>query len=136
MEVKFMVLNASSKIAVKCSECGKYNIVDINIFKLRIPTSVRCDCGHRMFKACVINNDLVLDIDCIACEKQHNYKYKLKSVLEKPISIISCPATGMEIAFLGKDCYVDDVIKRYMDDMFELLKHLGIIEEKVKRVVK
>jgi DNA-directed RNA polymerase subunit RPC12/RpoP len=131
-----MVFNASNKLAVKCSECGKYNVVDINLFKIKIPTSTRCDCGHKMFKAYLNNNDIVLDIDCIACEKQHSYRFKVKDVIERPINIISCPITGMEIAFLGKEGYVDDIVKRYMDDMYELLKFLGVIEEKVTKVVK
>lgn len=131
-----MILNASSKIAVKCGECGKYNVIDINIFELKIQTSLRCSCGHRMFRAGVAKGELILDIDCIACEKEHSYRFKLKDLLERPLNIISCPSTGMEIAFLGKDCYVDDVVKRYMDDMFELLKALGVVEERMTSVVK
>lgn len=131
-----VILNASCKIAVKCSECGKYNIKDINIFKLKVPTSVRCSCGHSMFKGHVRDGELLLDIDCIACEKQHNYRYKIKDLLDRPLNIISCPKTGMEIAFLGKDSNVDDIVKQYMDDMYELLKFLGIIEHRDRRVVK
>jgi hypothetical protein len=36
----------------------------------------------------------------------------------------------MEIAFLGKDYHVNDFVRKYMDDMFELLKSLGVIREK------
>lgn len=131
-----MILNASSKIAVKCSECGKYNIIDINFFKLKVPTSLRCSCGHKMLKARILKTELLVEIDCIACDKVHIYRYKLKDILEKPLNIISCPVTGMEIAFLGKENYVDDVVKKYMDDMFELFKFLGIIEERRTGLVK
>ena len=98
-----MVLNAYSRIAVKCSECGKYNIVDLNIFQLKIPTIVRCDCGQRMFKAHIYKAQLMLNIDCISCDEHHNYSYRLKEVMKSQVDIISCPLTGMEIAFLGKD---------------------------------
>lgn len=131
-----MLLNASSRIAVKCSECGKYNIVDLSIFKLKIPTSHRCDCGHKMFKAYVNKSQLIMDIDCIACEKQHSYRFKLKEIMELPISIISCPITGIEIAFLGNDDYVSDIVKRYMEDMQEIFKSFGVIENVTSRVVK
>jgi hypothetical protein len=131
-----MVLNAFSRIAVKCSECGKYNIVDLNIFKIKIPTSVRCDCGHRMFKAHICKSQLILDIDCIACEEQHNYSFRLKEVVKSGVDIISCPLTGMEIAFLGKDVFVDDIVNRYIDDMKELLNSIGDSVVTATKVVK
>lgn len=128
-----MILDASRKIAVKCSECGKYSILSTNFFEMKIPSSHRCSCGHRMFKSYINKGEITIDIECIACENTHSYKFKLKDIIERPISIISCPATGMEIAFLGKDNYVDDVVQRYMEDMFELLKALGIIEERAAK---
>lgn len=131
-----MLLNASNKIAVKCSECGKYNIVDLNIFRLDNSHNKCSNCGHRMFKSSVANGEFNLSIDCVACEKEHSYKFKLRDILEKQINIISCPLTGMEIAFLGKESSVDDIVKRYMEDMFELLTSLGIIENRTTKVVK
>jgi DNA-directed RNA polymerase subunit RPC12/RpoP len=125
-----MILNASSKIAVKCSECGKYNIVDLNVFNLRMTTSHRCSCGHRMLKTSINKSDIIFEIDCIACDKTHSYRYKLLDILDKPLNIICCPETGIEIAFQGKESYVNDIVKRYMDDMFEILKYLGMIEER------
>lgn len=123
-----MILNTTGKIAVKCSKCGKYNIVDFDLFKLNEARSYHCKCGHRILKAKVAKGELILDIDCIACEKQHTYKFKLKRVIKQPINIISCSAVGMEIAFLGKDYHVNDFVRKYMDDMFELLKSLGVME--------
>jgi hypothetical protein len=131
-----MILNTYSKIAVKCSECGKYNIVDLNIFNIKIPTSVRCDCGYRMFKAHIYKSQLILDIDCIACEEHHNYSFRLKEVVKSGVDIISCPLTGMEIAFLGKDVFVADIVNRYIDDMKELLKSIGAIDVIATKVVK
>lgn len=131
-----MLLDALGKLAVKCSKCGKYNIVNLNIFELKVSTDIMCDCGQRMFRVSVKNGEFLIDIDCIACEKQHSYKFKIKDIINIPINIISCPVTGMEIAFLGKDGYVDNVVERYMNDMYELLKFLGVIEERPQKVVK
>lgn len=130
-----MVLNASSKIAVKCSECGKYNIIDLNYFKLKTPISIRCSCGQKMIAAKVYKRELILNIECIACDKPHEYRFKLKDILEKPLNIISCPHTGMEIAFLGKDNFVEDIVNKYMDDVHELLKYLGVIDEEKSEIL-
>lgn len=126
-----MILNTSGKIAVKCSKCGIYSIVDINLFKLKNAKNYHCKCGHRILKANVSGGELILNIDCIACEKQHTYRYKLARVIKQPINIISCKAVGMEIAFLGKDYHVNDLVRKYMDDMYELLKYLGVMEKSI-----
>lgn len=131
-----MILSTSGKIAVKCSSCGKYSIVDMDLFKLKETREYNCECGHRILKANVAKGELILDIDCIACEKLHRYRFKLLSVIKQPINIISCKAVGMEIAFLGKGSHVNDFVRKYMDDTFELLRSLGVIERKNTMLVK
>lgn len=125
-----MVLSTSGKIAVKCSECGKYNIIEFNIFNLKMAASYRCSCGHKILKTNIVKSDIIFEIDCIACDKKHYYRYKIRELLDKPLNIISCPETGMEIAFHGKEGYVEDIVKRYMDDMVEILRYLGVVDER------
>lgn len=122
-----MIIDMTGKIAVKCSKCGTYRIVDIDLFKLREAKEFYCKCGHKMLKANVTKGELRLEIDCIACEKQHTYRFKLKRVIMQPMNIISCPTIGMEIAFLGKDYHVNGFVRKYMNDMLELMKSLGVI---------
>lgn len=125
-----MVIDTTGKIAVKCSKCGTYSIVDIDLFKLKEPGSFHCKCGHRILGANVARGELRLEIDCIACEKPHAYRFKLKRVIKQPMNIICCPTIGMEIAFLGRDYRVNDFVKKYMDDILELLKSLGVVEKR------
>lgn len=122
-----MVFDASNKIAVKCVECGEYNIVDLDIFNLNETMEAKCRCGANMFKVKRIKKELVFDISCVACENVHRFKFKLSDLMTKPLNIISCPVSGMEIAFVGKDENVKDVVERYNNDMLELLKALGIV---------
>lgn len=123
-----MLLNASTKLAVKCSECGKYNVTEINIFRMRIPTSLRCDCGHRTARIRIHSSRLILEVDCIACEKQHSFQFSLRELMEKPIRIISCAETGMEIAFLGWEENVKSIIEQYNEDMQEVYQSFGLLE--------
>lgn len=122
-----MIIDTRGKMAVKCSKCGKYSIVDIDLFSLIEPKDFHCKCGHKMLSARVTKGELRLGIECIACEKQHTYRFKLKHVIKQPMNIICCSATGMELALLGRDDYVNYFVKRYMDDMLELLRTLGVI---------
>ncbi|MCX7951587.1 MAG: hypothetical protein N2594_06505 [Clostridiales bacterium] len=131
-----MIMDSSIKAAVKCSECGKYTSFYINLFEAKQPTSRRCNCGNVVFKVCVTKGEIDIQIPCIACGDIHKYKIKVKDVIDKSVNILSCPISGMEIAFLGKEYFVDDMVQRYMEDMFELLTHLGVIDRTKRWVVK
>jgi hypothetical protein len=131
-----MIYNASGRIAVKCSQCGKYKIFDINLFTIKDKKVFKCSCGEEILKMHINRGELVMEIPCIACEIQHSYRFKLKDLMNKPIDIASCPVTGIEIAFLGRKKNVDDFVIRHIKDMNELLKFLGIEEERTRKIVK
>ncbi len=131
-----MILDASGRIAVKCSQCGKYKIFDINLFEVKDKEVFKCSCGKNILRIHINKGELLVDIPCIACEIQHSYRFKLKDLMSKPMDIAVCPVTGIEIAFLGRNKNVDDFVIRYMNDMNELLKLLGIGEERTRRIVK
>lgn len=125
-----MIIDTRGKMAVKCSKCGTYSVVDIDLFKLIEPKDFHCKCGHKMLSARVTKGELRLEIDCIACEKRHAYRFKLKRVIKQPMNIICCPSIGMELAMLGRDDHVKDFMKKYRDDMLELLRTLGVISKR------
>lgn len=131
-----MILNASNKIAVKCSKCGKYNVNDFNIFNLKDRNTIRCTCGKELVLIGFNTTDIILKVNCIACETYHLFTVKRRDILEKNINIVACPASGMEIAFFGKTPYIDDIIEKYMNDMLNLLKFIGVVEDKNKTVLK
>jgi hypothetical protein len=127
-----MILNASSKIALKCDKCGRFNVYDINMFKLGTSNSFKCSCGHTTLRAGLGKGEFHVEIGCIACEETHMYRMKLREVMERPINIIGCPHTGMEIAFLGWEEYVESFIEEYTKDMNKLLRYLGMLEKRAK----
>lgn len=131
-----MILNASNKIAVKCSGCGKYNVADFNIFNLKDNNNIRCTCGKVIIMIGFNATDVILKLGCIACDSYHVFTVKRKDILEKNINILSCPVSGMEIAFFGKTPYIDDIIEKYMNDMLNLLKFIGVVEDRSKTVLK
>lgn len=131
-----MLLDASGKIAVKCSRCGRYDDFNINIFNLISKNDFKCSCNEHLFTAYVEKGNIIINIRCIACERQHIYRFKIREIMQKPLNIISCPNTGMEIGFLGRNEKVDEFVNRYMGDMYELLKSLGVVDDEIKSLVK
>lgn len=130
-----LILNTSSKIAIKCGKCGKYNTSDLNIFNLKSTNTVKCECEKELITSHINSNSIIFKIYCIACEEYHIFKLSIKDVLEKNINILACPISGMEIAFLGKTPYIEDIVEKYINDMLNLLKFIGIVEDKSKKVL-
>ncbi|MEG0641222.1 MAG: hypothetical protein RR515_01375, partial [Clostridium sp.] len=102
-----MILNAEGKIAVKCSQCGRYNVSDFNIFTMKNRNTIKCDCSNDLVLIGFNLSDIILKINCVACDTYHIFTVKRKDILEKNINIVACPASGMEIAFFGKTPYID-----------------------------
>lgn len=124
-----MVVNTSGKIAMKCSKCGRYNMADLNAFKLKDTVNVFCSCGKKNLKAFIKNNEIVFEIDCPICENKHIYKFKLKDAFEKQMNILNCPETGIEIAFFGNGYYINTIVEKYREGIYELMKYYGISED-------
>lgn len=102
-------------------------MADIDLFRVNQEKDYKCKCGHKVLEAGIDRGELILKIDCIACEKQHTYKFKLLSAVKQPINIISCKSADMEIAFMGDAYCVDGFIRQRVYDTVELLKSLGVM---------
>ncbi|MEG2893793.1 MAG: hypothetical protein RR840_10590, partial [Clostridium sp.] len=82
-----MILNADGKIAVKCSECGKYNVSDFNIFNIKDNNMLKCSCGNDLVLIGSSVSDIILKIKCITCDTYHIFTVKRRDILEKNINI-------------------------------------------------
>lgn len=63
----------------------------------------------------LLDGELLLEIYCIACDIVHSYRFKLRDVVDRPLQIISCPESGIEIGFIGKYFNVNEILKSYID---------------------
>ncbi|SEF38793.1 hypothetical protein SAMN05660865_00069 [Caloramator fervidus] len=119
-----MFIDPKFKIALKCKECGKFKVFDIDLFKEKLG-SFHCDCKNNILNYGIKGANIILEADCVFCNKKHRLKFKVRDIIEKPLKIINCPFTDFEIIFAGKNNSVDDIISKYESDMIELLKLLG-----------
>lgn len=131
-----MLIKTILKIAVKCSQCGEYKLIDLDLFRLKGRKEFYCECNNKILSTHISKGELIIDVKCITCEILHSYKFKISEVLKQQINIISCPAIGMEIAFLGQESYVQDFVNRSFVDMCELLKSLGITTKRRGKLAK
>lgn len=109
-------------IAYRCPECGVAMIGEINVFALMGgETNLRCSCGGSVMSVNYIKSrDTVsLNVPCIACPKAHPYQVALSTFRNSELFILSCSATGLDVAFIGSKA---KVIKAVNDNTKELQK--------------
>ncbi len=122
-----MVFHACITASLRCKKCGKLNIKDISYFEVRNSKgkSINCQCGEALVK--VRSSDLRtfhILISCLACNKEHLYVLKWKSIPFKKVKILNCPETMHDIAFVGGGCLVRSLAAGEQRDLIELFNSI------------
>jgi hypothetical protein len=115
--------------AVRCTECGKLITHDISLFKLSESGEyeVRCSCGRTILTIKSTNcKSFRVYIPCIVCEKDHLYMFNSRQALLNKVKILSCPASQMDIAFIGNKTMVEEVAQKHERDLQELINVLEL----------
>jgi len=118
-----MLVDTQVTIAYKCSSCGSYEFFNISLFAhLNSKDRVfSCHCGKSKM---VITGEgpgrCKVTIPCIGCGGEHSFVIRRKDLLARDICVYSCPVTGMEQCFLGKD----GIVRKKVDCLEEKLDHL------------
>jgi DNA-directed RNA polymerase subunit RPC12/RpoP len=124
-----VLFDTNISAAVRCSNCGKLVIRDISLFDLSRYSvhEVSCECGNTILK--IKSSDYKtfrMYINCIACEKEHLYVFNSRQVLSEKVKILSCPASSLDIAFVGNKDLVREVALKAQRDLQELIKVLEV----------
>jgi len=124
-----MLVDVRTAIAVRCPWCGSIRLSNINPFQLtgKGSVTVDCECGEELFTLAREKSDSYsLKIACIACENEHIYKLRYKELWKQEVYILNCIYTDIEICFLGEEKHVVDTVKRYEEELDNLISELGL----------
>ena len=124
-----MLFDTNLSAAVKCIHCGNLYVKDISLFDLfkNGEYQINCECGKPMFR--IKSSDCKtfrIYIPCIACDKEHMFLITSRQVLSEKVKILDCPASTVELAFVGNKTLVREVASKYQKDLQELIEVLGI----------
>lgn len=125
-----MVFDANISISVRCKKCGKLIVGDMNFFQMKNgkQVCVSCDCGEVVAK--IKSRDFktfhVL-IPCLICGKDHKFIYTWKSVPWEKVKMLSCPSSSCEIAFIGGQSPIKNLVAKRKKDLEELIQVLSSI---------
>lgn len=132
------LLDTNLTMAVRCGNCGRIKFHRVSMFQLpkNCNSDFYCECGSQEMTVCLRDrNSIIMKIPCLACDISHTYKYSLKGIMRKRLTIICCSETGLEICFLGRDNDVKDIVSKYQEDLNLLLGELGLLQDPVNDIL-
>ena len=124
-----MLLDTNIGVAVRCTNCGKLITKEISLFNLSRSGEygVKCSCNRTIMTVKSSNcKSFRIYIPCIVCEKEHLYMFNSRQALTQKVKILSCPASQMDIAFVGNKVLVEEVAQKHERDLQELIRVLEI----------
>jgi hypothetical protein len=91
-------------IAVKCSKCGKLNIVDIQPFDFSGEKTIesKCECSNMLVRLSMTDKKWCnINVWCLACNNIHNYRIKWKRMWTERVLVLYCPLFSYENCLIG-----------------------------------
>jgi hypothetical protein len=124
-----MLFDTNIGASVRCNNCGKLIMNEISLFNLSRSGvyEVRCNCDKLVMTIKTSNcKTFRIYIPCIICEKDHLFMFDSRQALTQKVKILSCPASQMDIAFVGNKILVEGLAQKHEKDLQELIKVLEI----------
>ena len=121
------VLPKQRHIAYRCPDCGSAVVGLVGRFALSANMlRLRCSCGSESSLDISISGDnkIRLSVPCLFCRQNHSYVVSEGLFFEKDRFLLSCPYSGMDIAFIGDEDSVNQDITRTGEELAALLKNL------------
>lgn len=115
-------------LAYRCPHCGTGVISAVDIFALGGGmVKLKCTCGESALSAVTTDESKIhLTVPCILCGSDHHFTLSSSLFFGKDIFPLSCPYTGMNIAFLGEMNRVRAELAKSELELLDLMEESGI----------
>ncbi len=114
-------------IAYRCPDCGEATVGLVGRFALSANmVRLKCSCSSESSLDMNISGDgkIRLSVPCLFCRQNHSYVVSEGLFFEKDRFLLSCPYSGMDIAFIGDEDNVSAELSRTADELSALMKNL------------
>lgn len=127
IEVGKMLIDTSITIAYKCSSCGSIRYYSVSMFTLLYGRENRFKCRCRKADLSIMGNKdrYIVKVSCIGCGKDHVYSVGRKEIINKGIIVLSCPETGLQLCFMGRDDLVGNKVDKMEKKLDEFIDMFG-----------
>lgn len=115
-------------LAYRCPKCGKMIFSVVGIFSLSGDLiKLKCEC-HQSELTLTYTNDrkIRLSIPCFICPTPHNYVLAQSVFFAGNLFRLSCPYSGIDIAFIGTKDEVIKASEKADEEFIRLLSEAGV----------
>ncbi len=123
-----MLISTLTTCALRCPHCGKLQYYGISRFSFNQNNSLayKCECGAVLINIEKKGRDhFCLQVACMMCETMHKFYYKSKQIWNGNLWVIVCPASGVELGYLGDRKSVVDCVRKEREHILQLADSLG-----------
>lgn len=120
-------MNNNSKkrfITYRCPECYGATTGIVGKFASRggmIRLKCDCDKGSSLDIEAAVGGKVKLTVPCIFCKQSHSYTVTEGLFIDRDAFRLSCPYSGMDIAFLGDEDSINEDLSRTEKEIAQLL---------------
>ena len=116
-------------IAYRCSSCGSAVLGTIGKFALSANMlRLKCGCESPSLLDIHIARDdkLKITVPCLLCGESHSFVVSEEILLNRPLSKLSCPYSGVDIAFFGEKEAIDPELSRTERELSAIMAGLEV----------
>ena len=115
-------------LAYRCPRCGAGVLSAVNVFALGGGMiKLKCTCGGSELSVVTAEENKVhLTVPCLMCRQDHHFTLSSSLFFGKDLFTLSCPYTGVNLAFLGEINRVRAELAKSELELLDLMEESGI----------
>lgn len=121
--------NKERLVAYRCSSCGSAVLGTVGKFALSADMlRLKCGCEEPSLLDIHIARDdkLKLTVPCLLCGESHSFVVSEEILLNRPLAKLSCPYSGVDIAFVGEKEAIDPELSRTERELSAIMAGLEV----------
>lgn len=114
----------NTTIAYRCPTCGGAVKSMVGVFSLS-GDMIKLKCPRfdsEMKITYTSDGKLRLSVPCFACGVDHEFVLSKDAVLNRKLTLLACPLSGMDVCFIGEKEQVEEQLDRAEEELYEMLK--------------
>lgn len=114
-------------ITYRCPECFSSTSGPVGRFAQKADLlRLRCSCDKptALDISSAENGKIKLSVPCLFCKQDHSYTVSEEIFFNREISLLNCPYSGMDIAFIGEEDKINIELSRTENEITRLLSSL------------
>lgn len=124
-----MLLNQKqTSVAYRCPSCGSVVRSMVGVFGLTADMlRLKCPCGNSEMTVVYTSDKKVrMTVPCFLCPNPHNYTVSSGVFFDRDRFAFACPYSGVDIAFIGNEKNVSEMVDESNRELVEMLGENGI----------